>query len=258
MISSIPIQVELQADAAKREVTLYATQIGNRDLQGMRAMPGCFQQTINTRLPAGLIKFCRNHEDRNSGVVRHAEEDSYGLLTVSYVSKTQCGDEILAQIADGSLTHASYRGSVVRGQWVQDGEDELGHPIETLNLLEVKLKEVGPVDFDPANPGATIVAVKSMGADLLDDLRELPHLLKSMTLARERALTGDERKAATGLLALRKSLEEHGGLLEALLAPGSATPFTRTAPDRPTQEAVEKADRELGELMQLIKARGLR
>jgi HK97 family phage prohead protease len=257
MITSLPIEVELQADAKKRELTFYGAQIGNRDGQSMRCMPGAFSQSINTRLPQGLIKLCRNHEDRNSGVIRHAEEDSFGLLCIGYVSKTQAGDDLLEQVTDGSLTHCSFRGSVIRGQWVIDGEDDYGHPIETLNLLEIKLKETGPVDFDPANMGATILAVKSLAGDMLDDIRELPLLLKSMTVGRGRVLTSDERRIAKSLLQLRESLGEHGDVLEALLAPGSTTPPHRAAPVRPTQEAVEKADHAgLDELLTLIRRRG--
>lgn len=256
MIDGLPIEVQLSADTTKRELTFYGAQIGNRDAQNMRCMPGCFASSINTRLPQGLIKLCRNHEDRNSGVIRHAEEDSYGLLCVAKVSKTQAGDDILTQVSDGSLTHCSFRGSVVRGQWVIDGEDEYGHPVETLNLLEIKLKEAGPVDFDPANMGATIIAVKALGPELLDDLRELPLLLKSMTVHRGRALSSDERRIAKGLLQLREALETQGGLLEALLAPGSTTPPS-AAPVRPTQGAVEKADLAgLDELQRLIRQRG--
>jgi HK97 family phage prohead protease len=242
MITSLPIEVQLSADRGKRELTYYASQIGNRDFQGMRCMPGCFAQTINTRLPQGLIKLARNHQDKNTGVIKHAEEDSFGLLNVAYVSKTRDGDELLEQVLDGSLTHCSFRGSVIRGAWVIDGEDDDKRPIETLNLLEIKLKETGPVDFDPANMGATILAVKSLGAEIMDEVRELPLLVKSVVLGRGRDLTSEERRVVKFLIELRKSLDEHGGVLEAMLAPGSATPPPKAAPDRPTQEAVEKAD----------------
>lgn len=257
MFDGWPIEVQLAADTAKREVTFYGAQIGNRDAQAMRCMPGCFAASLNTRLPQRLIKFCRNHEDKNSGIIQHAEEDSYGLLCVGKVSKTQAGDDILTQVADGSLTHCSFRGSVVRGQWVIDGQDEYGNPIETLNLLEIKLKEAGPCDFDPINMGATIVAVKSLSLDLLDDLRELPLLLKSFTVQRKRTLTSDERRLVKGLLQLRKELKGHTPLLEALLAPGSTTP-PAAAPVRPTQEeAVVKADSDdMGALLALIQRRG--
>ena len=261
-IEGLPIEVQLAADTAKRELTFYASQIGNRDAQMMRVMPGAFASSINTRLPQGLIKLCRNHEDRNCGVIRHAEERSHpaggtGLLCVAKVSKTQAGDEILTQVEDGSLVHCSFRGWVVRGQWVIDGEDEHGFPIETLNLLEIKLKEAGPVDFDPANMGATIIAVKSLGSEMLDELRELPFLLKSMTVQRGRSLSSDERRIAKGLLQLRETLEAEGGLLEALLAPGSTTPPPVAAPVRPTQVAVEKADLAgMDEVLRLIRQRG--
>lgn len=254
MIDSYPIEVQLSADMSLREVTFYGGQFGNRDGQAMRCMPGCFQQTFNTRLPQGLLKFCRNHQDRSDGLIIHAEEDSFGPLMVAKVSKTRSGDEILAQIEDGSLRYCSFRGSAVRAEPVIDGQDADGLPIVTLNLLEIKMKEAGPVDFEPANMGAHIVAMKSLGPELLDDLRELPYLLKIFTAARHRSATSEEKRLAKGLLTLREALEENDDLLKALLAPGSATPLpAEAAPAHPTRAGANGTpDLEISEALRTL------
>lgn len=252
---SVPIEVELAADTAKREITAYASVFGNRDSQGMRVVAGAFQKSIAERVPSSQVKLFRDHW-QHVGVVRHAEEDTYGLLTVGYVSKTPCGDECLEQVKDGSLSRYSFYGRIVRANVAIDGEDSEGHPIETLELKELKLFEVGPCNLDPANPLAVIVAVKSMGADMLDNLGEWPFLLKAFAIAgREKGrLSADERHVAAKLLGLHDELASQHETLKALLAPDDGTQPQRAAPPRATPANAETAD--LTRLLESIRARG--
>jgi len=253
---SIPIEVELAADVGKREITAYAAVFGNRDLQGMRVMPGAFAKSVAERLPQGQIKLMRNHETL-VGNIRHAEEDGFGLLTVGYVSKTACGDECLEMVRDGSLSRYSFRAKIIRASVSIDGEDPDGYPIETLDLKELGIKECGPVDLDPANPLATILAVKSLEADMLDNLSELPYILKSFTLARKSAkLSADERRVALTLLRLHEELGAQSGTLKALLAPESGTSSSRTTPPESTPAEAEKKHPDLTLLLESLRKRG--
>jgi len=252
---SIPIEVELAADTGRREITAYAAVFGNRDLQGMRVMPGAFSKSVAERLPQGQIKLMRNHEQL-LGVVRHAEEDGFGLLTVGYVSKTTSGDDCLEMVKDGTLSRYSFRAKIIRASVSIDGEDPDGYPIETLDLKELGIKECGPVDLDPANPLATILAVKSLEADMLDNLSELPYVLKSFTLARKSAkLSADERRVALTLLRLHEELGAQSGTLKALLAPESGTSPKATPPESTPAEA-EKKQPDLSPLLESLRKRG--
>ncbi len=220
----VPIEVEMSADKVKREVTFYGSVFGNRDSQGMRVVKGAFGKSIRERLPQGLVKHFRNHETL-VGPMRHLEEDEHGLLCVGFCSKTRTGDEYLEQVADGSITHASFRAGIVRDRahWVTEEDPVTGEEQETLNLTELILREAGGVDLEPANLLATIVAVKSFGDDsMLDTLFELPYILKSFALNR-RDVTAEERRIAKALLGLHESLGAQSDHLKALLAPGDLT-----------------------------------
>lgn len=256
---SVPIEVELAADTAKREITFYGSVFGNRDLHGMRVIKGAFAKSIRDRLPKALVKLFRNHE-HNIGPMRHAEEDDHGLLCVGYVSKTQLGDETLEQVRDGSLTHCSFRAGIVRDRahWIVEEDPVTGEEIETLNLTELIWREAGPVDLEPANPLATMVALKSFGGDEgLDALFELPYLLKSEALARGgRKPSADEIRIAKSLLALGDVLGEQRDHLKALLAPGDLTPPSpRAAPSLATPADAETQP-DLSVLLASLRQRG--
>jgi HK97 family phage prohead protease len=251
----LPVEVQLGADMAKREITAYASVFGNRDAQGMRVMPGAFQKSIAERLPNRQIKLMRNHETL-VGTVRHAEEDGFGLLTVGYVSKTVCGDECLELVKDGTLNRYSFRAKIVRANVAIDGEDAAGFPIETLELKELGIKECGPVDLDPANELARVITVKSLDGDFLDVLSELPYLVNLFTLGgREAKLSADERRVCSCLVRLREELDKRGDALKALLAPESSTSPYRATPDNSTPADAEKS-LDLSPLLESLRMRG--
>lgn len=249
--------VKVDVNTPRREVTAYAAIFGNVDLQDGRCVRGCFAKTLEERLAEGQIKLFRDHW-QHIGVVRHAVEDERGLLTVSYVSKTSAGDDALEQMADGSLSRFSFRGRIMRATTSVEQPPGGGEPREILDLREICLKEVGPVDLDPANPEAKILAVKSLDNEALDALSELPDLLKSLKLGRR--MSPDETRVVKSLVRLREQLNERGDFLEALLqAPGTVTrpPVEEAAPTSPTRAAVEKADSAgMEELVQLLRRRG--
>lgn len=234
---SLPLEVELSVDVPKREATAYAAAFGNRDLQQMRTCEGCFTKTLAEQMPSGQIKYFRNHTNL-VGVIRHLEQDSFGLLSVAYLSKTPLGDETLTLLKDGALNRYSYRAKIVRANWAIDGQDENGMDIETLELREVILRELGPVDLQPANPLASVLAVKSLDADMLETLAELPWLVKSFT-ATSGKLSAGERRVVKDLLRLSEALGKQDDALKALLAPESVTPPTPAAPTIATPAKAE-------------------
>ena len=151
----------VKADAERRIIEAYFSVFGNVDEQDSVVMPGAFTKTIAQSLPSRQIKLMRNHTPPNCGMVVEAREDSYGAWCACYVSRTQPGDEMLTQAADGSLTHFSFRAWVLDAKMVEMEID--GKTRNILALTELKLREVGPVDLAPANPLAAILAVKSAG-----------------------------------------------------------------------------------------------
>lgn len=238
---SIPFEVQCAVDIPKREVTAYATGFGNRDLQNMRAVEGAFTKTIAENGPEGgnnQIKFFRDHCDL-VGVPRHLEQDAFGLLTVSFVSKTAKGDETLTLLKDGALNRYSYRGKIVRARMAIDGQDADGNDVETIELMEIQLREYGPCDLQPVNPLASVLAVKSLDPDQLDLLAELPYLLKSFTLSRSKLASG-ERRVAQDLLRLYEQLGSQSDTLKALLAPESGTSPRQATPPKSTPAEAEQ------------------
>ena len=258
LVLFVPIEVEMSADRAKREVTFYGSAFGNRDSQGMRVVKGAFDRGIRERHPQGLIKHFRNHE-KLMGPMRHLEEDSYGLLCVGFCSKTPAGDEYLEQVIDKSITHASFRAGIVRDRahWIKETDPNTGEEIETLNLTELILKEAGGVDLEPANLMATIQAVKSFDDSALDTVLELPYILKSFSLTRRGVdLTAEERRIAKSLLLLHDVLGEQSDTLKALLAPGDITPPpSGAAPSLATPANAEKQP-DLSILLASLQQRG--
>lgn len=252
---SVPIEVEMAANTEKRTIEFYASVFGNRDTDGMRVVRGAFQKSISERLPQGLVKLFRNHSC-NIGRIDHAEEDSHGLFCRGYVSRERMGDETLEKVADRSLTHASFRAGIVRDRahFVVEEDPVTGDKIETLNLTELIWREAGPVDLEPANPLAVIMAVKSLGGDeSMDAFHELPYLLHALT-ANAKKPSAEERRILKTVLHLRDVLKDRGPMIEALLAPGDITQTSGSAPSLATPAHAETAD--LTRLLESIRSRG--
>lgn len=254
---SVPIEVEMAANVEKREIEFYASVFGNRDCDGMRVVKGAFAKSISERLPKGFVKLYRNHQ-YNIGTMLHAEEDSYGLHCVGYVSKEPMGDQTLEKVRDKSLTHCSFRAGVVRDRahFVVEEDPVTGEKIETLNLTELIWREAGPVDLEPANPLAVIMAVKSFGGDdSLDAFHELPYMLHAMTANPSKKPTAEERRILKSFLHLRDVLKERGDSIEALLAPGDITSPPKATPSLATPANAETQPN-LSALLKSLQGRG--
>lgn len=157
-------QVELKADEEKRLIEGYASTFGDVDLVGDVVEPGAFTKTIRERMSKGLIKVRYRHTDPIGKPV-HLEEDSKGLFTVSKISKTARGDEVLELAKDGVADRMSIGYRVIR--WEPENVD--GRTIT--HLKELELREYSITDL-AINEDAIITSVKAQS--LQDMVRHLP------------------------------------------------------------------------------------
>ena len=236
---------EFKVDLDAREITGYASVFGNRDLAGDVSEPGSFSKTLQERLPKKLIKYFALHEDP-IGVLKHAEEDSTGLLTVGKVSKTPEGDRALILAADGVLAHMSYAYDVVKSDVSKD--EKTGQL--TRHLREQKLYEVGPVLW-PCNEEAAVLAVKGRGPAGAESkgLYELTDALGYIARIRwlleyGPRLNEEEQQIARQLIA---DMAEVQNEVKALLEPAKTTPTSE--PPRTDTKALER-------LLTAVAARG--
>lgn len=184
------VQAEFKADAAKRQITGYASVFNNVDHGGDIVLPGAFTKSIAGDA-LGRIKVMRNHETLIGRPV-HADQDSKGLLTVSQIAKTAAGDETLALTEDGALTSMSIGYIPQKKSY----GDVAGRKVR--NLHDVGLLEWSYVDF-PMNPEADIVAVKSLDdvCYALDRMQSAVYYLRGLaaidadTAGRVRALIAE-------------------------------------------------------------------
>lgn len=247
-----PERVSIKADVEGREITGYAATFGNLDGVGDVIHPGAFTKTLRERVPQGLVKYFGFHRTM-IGVLKHAEEDGIGLLTVGRISRTRDGDDVLELAKDGALTHMSIRYKTVR-----EDKSKLADGRTANNLRELMLMEVGPVDF-PANEAATIVSVKSM---LRKDLWPLLSLLDAGSRAEaaeeemQRLLTGGARvtdEEARRVLAMTHAMMIEGsdlrGQLESLLGGGTPEDAGESATSEP-----DDAEKQLAALVGAMRA----
>ena len=149
----------MQVDFAKREITGYGAVFGNVDNHGDIIAPGAFKKTISDRLPRNLLKFFLCHEDP-IGVLRHAEEDSKGLLVVGKVEAGgEDAEKALRWAANGVTAHMSIGYDTLRARPVEVSETKQ----KAMLLEEIRLWEVSTVIW-PANEQATVLGVKAAGA----------------------------------------------------------------------------------------------
>lgn len=135
---------------------------------------GAFKKTLNES--AKRAQYLFNHgcdiygspSDRYSmppGVPVEMSEDSTGLLTVSRMSKTPLGDELLELIDDGAIRAYSFQGKAIRStvtRATRDGD------VDLVERHEIALKEYGPCVF-PAYDDAEILAVRT--ETIIDKIR---------------------------------------------------------------------------------------
>ena len=185
---SLPFEVK-GVDSKGRTLEGYAAAFLNVDSWGDRLMPGCFAKTIKENF--GRIKVCRQHDSWDViGKPLELKEDEIGLFTVSHISKTQSGDEVLELAKDGVLTEMSIGYRLIPDKF---SENDWGG----YDIYELKLMEYSPVTW-AANPLARITGVKS--ADVVQLMRATdvddPAAARAAVIA-IKALLGTEPAPAT-------------------------------------------------------------
>lgn len=120
-----------------------------------------FDETIKQRGPRGgdsvetsrsKIKTAYNHR-KVLGRPLKMSRDSKGAFYEAYISDTPDGNELLTMVKDGTIDANSFTFRTVRYDY--DVEKDIR------TLLELKVYEVGPVDF-PCNEEAILQGVKSI------------------------------------------------------------------------------------------------
>lgn len=105
------------------------------------------------------------------GTPEEVRVDARGLVTVTRYARTATADEVLELIRAGAINAQSFSGRFVhsdpkrppRGGYRPDDDGVL----RTVRRVEVSLREYGPTPF-PANPNATVSAVRMLLAPTLD------------------------------------------------------------------------------------------
>lgn len=148
----------MQVDFAKREITGYGCAYGNFDNDDDMMVYGSCKKTLADRMPRNLIKFFLDHK-LPIGTLKHAEEQSRGLLVVGKVEDSEDGDRALRWAKNGITSHMSIAYDVIRSRPSEiPGTNRKGTILE-----EVRLWEVSPVIW-PANEETAILDVKAAGA----------------------------------------------------------------------------------------------
>jgi len=163
------------------EFTGYAAAILNLDSAGDMILPGAFLSDIPRFLKEGVV--CYQHDWMSPiGIPLEANEDSYGLITKSRISRTQKGLEAMTLIRDGVIKKlsigyqvldyevtdklgminrmAEYNMPIDKQQQAMTSYDEMNCDKVYL-LKQIKLYEFSPVTV-PANNNAIITDAKSL------------------------------------------------------------------------------------------------
>jgi HK97 family phage prohead protease len=208
---------------------------------------GAFKKSLRERTPVMQFDHGR-HPLIGSipiGRIEDIREDDHGLYTEATLSDNWLIQPIRDAIAEGSVTGMSFRFEVVREQWYDDSGKRLtpqeaaerlwmsGRDAAPLRreLIELKLREVGPVVF-PAYDQTTVgVRAADVASSLIRDgdlVREVRRSLARDAVAMAEVPEDPElrREVATALL-LNRSAEE----------PVSTAPVAAPVEDHPAPES---------------------
>jgi len=141
---------EFKVDEEGRIVEAYVSIFGNVDEGQDRANRGMFEKTLAESFED--IRFCWQHDwFWPIGVPRVVEEDSSGLFTRSYISRTSRGNDALVLLHDGAVKEMSIGYNTVKALT----DEETG----IRDLIEVHLMDYSPVTWG-MNRLARVTGVK--------------------------------------------------------------------------------------------------
>lgn len=214
---------EIKADASQGIVTAYASVFGNQDSHNDRVMPGAYTKTLaeNSR----RVRVLRDHNPSLIvGVPQHMEQDSTGLLTVTKMSKTPLGQEMLILLSEGAYNELSVGFTTVKA-----ADNDLGGR----DLQEIKLFEYSFALW-AANDLAQVTSVKH-AADLEHEIKRW-ETIAMLDLKAGRVLSKENAQRIVGALKALQDVISAAGLDEAAksTSPGttaeaiSAEPLTHS------------------------------
>jgi HK97 family phage prohead protease len=210
---------EFKADAKQGLLEGYASRFGNSDSYNDIVRPGAFAKTISER--ANRIKVLYQHNPYEPiGKPVEMREDTTGLYTVSRISKTPLGEDVLTLAGDGVLSEMSIGYDTIK--------EAINQETGTRELLELRLWEYSPVTF-AANDLAVITGVKSP--------EELDPILERVKFLRERGLKEGRVLSQRNFSRLQTIVEE----LQALLADAEPSKDTPAKHNEPPAEPPEWA-----------------
>lgn len=181
------IDVKALTDGS-RKISGYASVWGNVDAAGDVMMRGAFAKSIIERGPNSTtnrkIAFLWQHQmDVPLGRITVLKEDEYGLYFEAEISKTQKGDETIAQLLDGTLNQFSFGFKYVMDKCTYDRSTDVFY------VGEVYLSELSVVTLG-CNELTVFTGMKQLSKT---QLIEENTKLNKVTNTFKRALTEDQR-----------------------------------------------------------------
>ncbi|WLR50040.1 HK97 family phage prohead protease [Bacillus tianshenii] len=146
------LPTEFKVDEEKREIEAYVSTFDFKDSDGDIVRKGAFSQTV--KQDKSRIKVLWQHDIKSPvGLPKHIEEDSKGLYTVSKISKTTLGNDLIILANDGVISETSIGFNTLKDKW-NKGEN-------ARELLQLKLWEYSFVTWG-ANSQALVSGVKTL------------------------------------------------------------------------------------------------
>ncbi|AWN24011.1 HK97 family phage prohead protease [Deinococcus irradiatisoli] len=162
------LSVEFKAEP-EGVITAYAAVFGSADSYGDVIQKGAFSKTIAER--KDKIKVLVNHDGWSRlpvGKPLSMEEDNYGLLTTTKMSRTQMGQDIYTLASEGAISELSIGYYALKAIYPDDDASRAAGIYRYLN--EIRLEEYSFLAVPSAHPGAVITGIKS-GADLAREIK---------------------------------------------------------------------------------------
>lgn len=150
-------------DEKEGRIRGYFAVFGNVDSDGDIIMPGAFKRTIQNN--GKRIKHLWQHNPEQPIAVPAIEEDHYGLIFDSLISKTSLGKDVIRLYMDGVINEHSIGYEVIKKR---DSDTQTverwGQKVPVKELHELKLWEGSSVTWG-ANSRALTESVKNMQKD---------------------------------------------------------------------------------------------
>lgn len=207
---SLPVEYKVNED--KREIEAYISTFGNVDSGNDRIQKGAFTKTLQEdkmRKNPRIKALWQHRFDSPVGKPIYIEADTKGVLTVTKISPTTLGNDLLVLAKDGVITETSIGYSAIQQKWAKDG---------VRDITELKLFEYSFVTL-AMNDQATITGTKSIDQlwNYLDVIYEMQKEVKAGGVLSEK-----------NRLLVKQAHDALGALLGAV-EPSSDTPNSKEA-----------------------------